>query len=169
MYFFCKNNPRKTIAKSSNVTANPSQTHCNSAQCNEYAKQMRIDWDINKTIWQLNCEKIKLSDIRTTVARHSHEGLTTVVGHSHECHRTVVRLSQNVSRLLCECHNIIPYTCMSWVTGRFGPESFRSSVVSALCRFGPGRFGLSRFGPESFRPLLVGRFGLIFSNPRLVT
>ena len=48
------------------------------------------------------------------------------------------------------------------VPGRFGPESFRSWVVSALGRFGPGRFGLGRFGPGSFRPNLVGRFGLIF-------
>ena len=42
--------------------------------------------------------------------------------------------------------------------GRFGPESFR-----------PGRFGPVRFGPGSFRPILVGRFGLIFFNHRLVT
>ena len=28
------------------------------------------------------------------------------------------------------------------VPGRFGPESLRPSVVSALGRFGPGRFGL---------------------------
>ena len=50
------------------------------------------------------------------------------------------------------------------VTGSFGPESFWPWVVSVL-----GRFSLSHFGPESFRPFLMGRFGLIFSNPRLVT
>ena len=37
------------------------------------------------------------------------------------------------------------------VKGRFGLESFRPWVVSALGRFGPG----------SFRPMLVGHFGLI--------
>ena len=36
---------------------------------------------------------------------------------------------------------------------RFGSGQFRSCVVSTLCRF----------GPKSFRPILVGRFGLIFS------
>ena len=50
-----------------------------------------------------------------------------------------------------------------------GNGSFRPWVVLALGRFGPGRFGLSRFGPGSFRALLVGRFGLIVSNPRIVT
>ena len=39
------------------------------------------------------------------------------------------------------------------VTGRFGPESLRPWVVSA----------------KSFRPIFMGRFGLIFSNPRLIT
>ena len=51
----------------------------------------------------------------------------------------------------------------------FGNGSFRSRVVSALSRFGPGLFRSGSFRHESFRPLLVGRFGLIFSNPRLVT
>ena len=32
-----------------------------------------------------------------------------------------------------------------------------------------GRFGPELFGPESFWPILVGQFGLIFSDPRLVT
>ena len=50
------------------------------------------------------------------------------------------------------------------VTGRFGSESFRPRVVSALGCFGLGRFGLGRFGPGSFRPSLVGRFGLFFLN-----
>ena len=45
-----------------------------------------------------------------------------------------------------------------------GNRSVRPRVVSAL-----GHFDLKPFGPESFRPLLVGHFGLIFSNPRLVT
>ena len=47
---------------------------------------------------------------------------------------------------------------------RFGPESFRSLVVSAWVVSVLGRFGLGRFGPGSFRPNLVGRFGLIFSK-----
>ena len=34
------------------------------------------------------------------------------------------------------------------------------STVSAL-----SRFGLGRFGPEAFRPDLVGRFGLILIKP----
>ena len=42
-------------------------------------------------------------------------------------------------------------------------------VVSALSRFGPGRFDPSRFGPGSFRPILVGRFGQIFYKLMLVT
>ena len=50
------------------------------------------------------------------------------------------------------------------VTGRFGPESFRPRVVSALGCFCLGRFGLDRFGPGSFRPSLVGHFGLFFLN-----
>ena len=50
------------------------------------------------------------------------------------------------------------------VTGRFGPESFRPRVVSALGRFGLGRCGLGRFGPGSFRPNSVGRFGIFFLN-----
>ena len=58
---------------------------------------------------RLSCEKIKLSDIRTYVARHSHECRATVVRiqmkisyirgkvvrHSHECHATVVRQSRD--------------------------------------------------------------------------
>ena len=45
-----------------------------------------------------------------------------------------------------------------------GNGSFRPRVVSAL-----GRFGLGRFGPGSFRPSLVGRFGQFFSTIRLIT
>ena len=48
--------------------------------------------------------------------------------------------------------------------GIHGNGSFRPRVISAL-----GRFGLGRFGPGSFRPSLVGRFGLFFSTIRLVT
>ena len=50
---------------------------------------------------------------------------------------------------------------MPWlVPGRFGPESFRPRIISALrC------FGLGRFGPGSFRQILVGHFGLIFLSP----
>ena len=57
---------------------------------------------------------------------------------------------------------------VSWVTGRFGRGSFRPLVVSAVGRFGLGRFGLSRFGPGSFRPILVSRFGLILFNPYIL-
>ena len=57
------------------------------------------------------------------------------------------------------------------VTGRFGPKSFRPGVVSALCRFGPGRpevislngilkllFNLKpgkAAGPDKIRPLIL--------------
>ena len=44
-----------------------------------------------------------------------------------------------------------------------GNGSFRPRVVSAL-----GRFGLGRFSPGLFRPNSVGRFGLFFSTIRLV-
>ena len=61
------------------------------------------------------------------------------------------------------------------VTGRFGPGSFRSRVVSVPCRFGPGSFRPGSFRPESFRPWVVsanlrGSFRPdFFYNPRLVS
>ena len=56
------------------------------------------------------------------------------------------------------------------VTGRFGPESFRSwvvsaRVVSALSRFGPGSFRPGSFRPESFRSRVVSAtFGESFRS-----
>ena len=41
------------------------------------------------------------------------------------------------------------------VTGRFGPESFRPRVVSALSRFGPGSIRPGSFRPGSIRPWVV--------------
>ena len=53
--------------------------------------------------------------------------------------------------------------------GTIGRTPNARNVVSALGSFDLGRFGLSRFGLCLFRSMLVGRFGLIFFNPRLVT
>ena len=89
---------------------NPSPTLCKRLQthrklvsaictCYKYAIQMRLDCDINKTISRLNCEKIKLIEIRVNVVRHSRECSTTVVRCTHECLETVVRHSREIVRV----------------------------------------------------------------------
>ena len=64
---------------------------------------MQVDSDIGKTISQRNCEKIKLSDICTTVERHSRECLKsvlqtcdTIARMSRDCRASVVNITVNV-------------------------------------------------------------------------
>ena len=85
-------------------------------QCKIFATLVRMSCECRTTVLRqhpknsrLSGEKIKPSDIRTNVVRHSHECRATVVRikmkiryicgkvvrHSHECRATVVRQSRN--------------------------------------------------------------------------
>ena len=112
----CDKNHRKTIAKSSHLSrtrckpiANPSQTHCKSVSTIHTVRQIcdtnANRCDRNKTISRRNCGKIKLIDIRKTVARHSRVCLTTVVRYSCDYLMTVAQVSL-ISLRICRDHNV---------------------------------------------------------------
>ena len=75
--------------------------------CNLHnATNMRIDCDINKTISRLYCDKIKLSEIRTNVMRHSRECLTIVMRRTHSC-ETLMRMSHDCRVM----HTLMSHNC----------------------------------------------------------
>ena len=100
---------RETVANPSPTLRRRSQTHRNLVSaictCDKYAIQMRLYCDINKTISRLNCEKIKLIEMRTDIVRHSRECRTTVVRRtqrretlarmSNDCRETLARMSHD--------------------------------------------------------------------------
>lgn len=110
----CDNNLCKTISQVIACVMNLSQTFADTLLFsfrdprNVMNIQTRIECSINKTISQLLCKKIKLTDIGMDVVRHLHEF-------------TVVRPHRNVSRLLWDtCANVlwIAYTLWSQCPGR---------------------------------------------------
>ena len=123
----CDKNPCKRIAKSLHVSwtshepiANPSQTHRKSVSAIHTMRQLYKTnanrWDINKTISQRDCNKIKLSDIHTTVVRNLHECRETLARISHDCRSSIV--------------NIIGY--MSWSQC---PVRLQYEIVENLCLY----------------------------------
>ena len=115
---FFRQNMFKTFATSScECRKHVAAKFWRSLQCKNFATLVRLSYECRTIVARqssrLSGEKIKLSDIRTNVVRHSHECLVTVVRmktklklhswerretisrKSRDCHTTVARLSHD--------------------------------------------------------------------------